>query len=108
MNQLTGGNQPAPLDIREANALLQDKVKAQENEINELKAQNEYLTAALDQMLGQFEERHVWVPTDNKPYLHFEWEGYGIDGHYCADAPELTRYLCERNGWPNPLEGGEK
>ena len=98
MTDLTGGNQPGRLDIQEANVLLQDKVKAQDAEIRELKA-------VLHEIVGELDPEIDWV--------HGEQDGEGswrvFGAEVCAEAsemPDFVQWLCKRNGWPNPLEGG--
>ncbi|XAI95812.1 hypothetical protein [Microcystis phage Mae-JY24] len=79
---------------------LEEAMRARDAEIRELKARNEYLQKALDAL---FHAVKTTIRQEHEGEIVFEdsW------GPWPITSPELLAYLCERNGWPNPLEGGE-
>lgn len=94
MSELTGGNQPGRLDIQEANGLLQEKVKAQDAEIRELKA-------ALEALMAHCSNN---IERASHDILFWEESATGDYDYQPVTSPELIRYLCKQKGWPNPLE----
>ena len=82
---------------------LEETMRARDAEIRELKAEVSHLRKILEQLVMAFDGL-LPVQTIDKTVIVFESSRFG---GWAEDAPELTRYLCERNGWPNPLEGGE-
>lgn len=79
---------------------LEEVLRARDAEIRELKAEVGHLRKILEQLLTAFDGLSP-VQTIEKTVIVFEASRFGV---WAEDAPELTRYLCERNGWPNPLE----